>query len=384
MTEPIYVSFSEIESFLRCRTKWDISSANRQSIRHKTTPKLYLTLGSAVHQALEANYKGKDPQEAVATYLADERTTKVEAYVEEYGSQPWASEMRDFDDSAVLAMGLVDQYYDHYGKDNPLAEQGLTSIGCEIPFKIDITEKVAEEVIFNVADPDQKVYFCGTLDNIALDEHDHIWIVENKTYTSKPSPEDIQWHFQAQGYAVAVEWLTGLPVAGVLYNGIAKKMITEPKVLKNGLLSTDKRQSTTLEKYLQAITDNGEERSDERFRDILSHLQAVADQGDTRFFYREKAFFTREQLDAWRDDFNHVVVEMLDNPRIYRTIPFKGCSDCWFRDLCETKHSGGDIDYLLSKRYDQSSTYGTIKAVSGVEPTTISSVDELREYLSNV
>ncbi len=381
MTEPIYVSFSEIQTFLRCRTQWNFSSANRQGIRHKSSPKLYLTLGSAVHTALEANFKGNDPVEAVSMYLGDEREAKVQAYIDEYGSQPWASEMREFDEAADLATGLVHQYFNHYSYVD-LADQGLTSIGCEVPFKIDIADVVNENGY--IVPIDQKVYFCGTLDNIAIDEHDHLWIVENKTYTSKPSPEDIQWHFQAQGYAVAVEWLTGLPVAGVLYNGIAKKLISEPKVLKNGLLSTDKRQATTLERYERAIVDNGETADDPRFQDILSHLRQIDEQGDTRFFYREKAFFTREQLDAWREDFQNVVVEMLDNPRIYRTIPFKGCSDCWFRDLCETKHSGGDVDYLLLKRYDQSSTYGTIKAVSGVEPTTISSVDELREYLSNV
>ncbi len=366
--EPVYISFSDVESFLRCRQMWDFRSANRQSIRHKQTPKMYLTLGTAVHKALEAQYNGQDPQEVIATYLADERTAKVDAYVEEYKCQPWPNEMKEFDETAELAMGLVDQYFNHYSLDNPLAEQGLTLIGIEVPFKIELSDGV---------------YFCGTLDGIAVDEHDQIWIVENKTYTAKPSVEDIQWHFQAQGYAVAVEWLTGLPVAGVLYNGIAKKLITEPKVLKNGLLSTDKRVATTYARYLDAIARNGESEADPRFGDILSHLRSLDEQGDTRFFYREKAFFTREQLDAWREDFQNVVVEMLDNPRIYRTIPFKGCSDCWFSDLCHTKHSGGDVDYLMEKRYTQGS-YGTVEAVAGVEPTTISSVDELREYLSNV
>ena len=37
MKEPVYISFSEISTFLRCREQWDMSSANRQSIRHKAT-----------------------------------------------------------------------------------------------------------------------------------------------------------------------------------------------------------------------------------------------------------------------------------------------------------------------------------------------------------
>ena len=376
--DDVYISFSDIDSFLRCRQQWDFKSANRQSIRHKTTPKLYLTLGTAIHRALEANAEGEDPKAAVEAYMAAERQAKVDAYVEEYGFQPWGNELREFDEAADLARGLVSQYFDHYGTDNPLGEQGLEYVGIEVPFKIDITEMIGWN-FSNPSDP-RRIYFVGTLDALAVNEFDDLFIVENKTYSTKPDSEMIQWHFQSMGYAVALRWLTGLSVAGGLYNGIAKKLITEPKKLKSGLLSTDKRQATTLERYLAAIVENGEDPEDSRFSDILSHLRGIASQGDNRFFYREKFFFTEEQLAAWETDFLHIVIEMLDNPRIYRTIPFKGCGDCWFSDLCHTKHSGGDLDYLMDKRYTQG-VYGTVEEVRGVEPTVVASIDGLKEYL---
>jgi hypothetical protein len=374
----VYISFSDIEAFLRCRQLWDFKSANRQSIRHKVTPKLYLNLGTAVHRALEAQYDGLDPVAAVDDYMAAERQTRVDAYVEEYGFQPWGNELKEFDETAELARGLASQYFDHYGTDNPLGDQGLEYVGMEVPFKIDITEHLG----FNISKPGTRVFFVGTLDALAINEYGDLFIVENKTFSTKPDSELIQWHFQTQGYAQAVQWLTGLPVAGVLYNGIAKRLITEPKKLKNGLLSVDKRQSTTHTRMAEAIRKNGEDETDSRFSEILSHLRSFDEQGDTRFFYREKAFFTEDQLEAWEADFLHIVVEMLDNPRIFRTVPFKGCGDCWFSDLCHTKHSGGDVDYLLEKRYTVG-TYGTVEEVAGVEPTVVTSIDELREYLRN-
>ena len=127
---------------------------------------------------------------------------------------------------------------------------------------------------------------------------------------------------------------------------------------------------------------SGEDANEPRFHDILSHLRSIDEQGDTRFFYREKAFFTEEQLDSWRIDFFACVNEMLDSPRIYRTIPYDGCGDCWYRDLCHTENSGGDVDFLLESRYTTGS-YGTVEAVKGKEPVRISSVEELKEYLSN-
>jgi hypothetical protein len=375
--EPIYLSFSEMDTFLRCRYKWNISSANRRSIRHKTSPKLYLTLGTAVHRGLEAGLRRQqDPVEAAREYIEEEREAKTQEYQEATGTTPWPAELSDFNEMADLAVGLVRQYHDHYGTDHPYADQGLTSIGIEVPFKIYLSDWLGHD---NQYGP---VYFCGTLDGIAVDEHGQIWIVENKTYSKKLSPEDVQWHWQAQGYAVALEWLTGMPVAGVLYNGIAKKLIQEPKVLKSGLLSTDKRQATTLGRYLSAITANGENPDDPRFVDILSHLRELDLQGDTRFFYREKCFFTEDQLDSWRADFLVLVHEMLDSPRIYRTVPYDGCGDCWFRDLCHAEHSGGDVEYLLDKRYTVG-CYGTVEEVKGKEPVQISSVEELKGYLNN-
>lgn len=379
MTEPVYISLSEIETFKRCKFKWDLSSANRQSIRHKTSPALYLSLGSAVHKALEAHALGGDAVEAAETYLVVEREARVQAYIEEHGSEPWPMELAKFDETAELAMGLVRQYVQRYGRDDTLADQGLTLIGIEVPFKIDITAEIKRRFGLNW----KSIYFCGTLDGIAVDEQGNIWVVENKTYSQKPSTEDIQWHFQAMGYAVAIEWLTGLPVTGVLYNGIAKKLISEPKVLKSGLLSTDKRCATTLERYVQAIVRNGESPENPRFEDILSTLREYNEQGDTRFLYREKIFYKAEQLRAWEDDFFSVVMDMLDDPRVYRTIPYDGCGDCWFKDLCHSSHSGGDVDYILNARYTVG-VYGSISEVKGVEPQSISSVEELKEYLTRV
>lgn len=379
-SDDVYISFSDVEAFLRCREMWDIKSANRQSIRHKVSPKLYLDLGTAVHKALEAQYEGADPLATVNEYMDEQKEVRTAAYVEEHGFQPWPVEFKEFDETRELALALVGQYFDRYGTANPIEDQGLNYIGMEVPFKIDITDMIG----WNYSNPRatvQRVYFVGTLDALAIDEHDGLFVVENKTYTASPDSELVQWHWQTQGYAVALRWLTGLGVAGGLYNGIAKKVIAEPKVLKSGLLSVDKRQATTLARYLDAITRNGEAVSDPRFHDILSILRSYDDQGDTRFHYREKFFFSDEQLESWETDFLHIVVEMLDNPRIYRTVPFKGCGDCWFSDLCHTKHSGGDTEYLLKQRYTVG-TYGTVEEVAGIEPTMISSIEELREYFN--
>src|SRR5690606_6179749 len=235
-----YFSVSDIQTFLACRTKWDLSSPNRQSLRHRATPRMYLTQGSALHAAIEAQerssagYATIGPYEAAEDFLKQERLARVEQIKRTTGFEPWGTEMAEWDEKAEFTLALIKQYFDHYGTNNPLADQGMEYIATEVPFKIDISEMTGIPGAF----------FVGTWDGIAKDAQDNLWLVENKTYQTKPDLKDLQVHFQTTGYAVAWQMLTGIPLVGALYNGVAKKLIAPPRRLKDGSLSADKRQQT--------------------------------------------------------------------------------------------------------------------------------------------
>lgn len=376
---PVYLSHSDVSSFKSCRQRWDYSSVNRQSLRHKTTPALYLMEGSGFHDAIEAAVYGQDPIVAAKNYLQAERQKVVDAYREETGFEPWPSEMVTFDESVELTLGVVKQYFDHYGVEDSLKDQGLDYLAAEIPFKIPITLPVAPGNVL-------EVYYVGTFDGLAADENGNIWVVENKTYQAKPDVEDLQYHSQCNGYAVAFEMLTGMHLTGTLYNGVAKQLIKKPKILTNGLPSTDKRQLVTLQSYLDGLKEAQADPFDPRYFEILAHLQERERQGDSRFFHREKVFFNDAQVRSWYDDLIATASDMVEDPRIYRTVPYNGCGPrgqgCWFRDLCHTQHDGGDVQHVLDTRY-MTGTYGTMLAMS-TEPTQVSSIDELKGFLEEL
>lgn len=377
-----YFSVSDVMTFLTCREKWDISSPNRQSIRHVATPRMYLTTGTALHNAIEAQerfaagYTSLSPLAAAEDYLQQERLAKVDAITRETGAPPWLNEMAEWDEKAEFAKALIKQYFEHYGDENPLADQGLRYIATEIPFKIDISELVGIE----------DAWFVGTFDGIAADEHENLYLVENKSYTQKPDLQDLQVHFQTTGYAVAWQMLTGIPLMGALYNGVAKKLIKEPRRLKNGALSADVSQQTTLARYISAMRQDGTSLDDPKYEKILEKLEEIDRQGDTRFFYRELFYFNETQIDSWTAEFVKIVRVMTNEPDIYRTVPYNGCgktgSDCWYRDICFAKHTGQDVQELLDKRYEVGS-YGTIEEVSvdGLQAVMVTSLEELREAL---
>ncbi len=87
------ISISEINSFLRCRRAWDLTSASRQSLRHKVTPKIFFVIGSAVHEAIDAQARGDDPYEFFEEYVSRERADRRLAYEEITGTSAWQSEM---------------------------------------------------------------------------------------------------------------------------------------------------------------------------------------------------------------------------------------------------------------------------------------------------
>jgi hypothetical protein len=380
MTTEKYFSVSDIQTFLACRTKWDISSPNRQSIRHRATPRMYLTQGSALHAAIEAQerssagYATIGPYEAADDYLKQERLARVEQIKRETGFEPWGTEMAEWDEKAEFTLALIKQYFDHYGTNNPLADQGMEYIATEVPFKIDISEMTGIPGAF----------FVGTWDGIAKDAQDNLWLVENKTYQTKPDLKDLQVHFQTTGYAVAWQMLTGVPLVGALYNGVAKKLIAPPRRLKDGSLSADKRQQTTYDLFVAEMKRDGLSIHHPKYQDILAKLKGIKDQGDDRFFYRESFYFNEAQVENWTREFVDIVREMDNDPKIYRTVSFKGCgpqgADCWWQDICFAKHTGQDVDLLLEQKYEVGS-YGTIERVDGVSAVNVSSIAELREAL---
>lgn len=378
--KPVYLSYSDISSFKSCRQKWEYSSVNRQSLKHKKTPALYLTEGSGFHEAVEAAAYGRDPFEAVSTYLTAERERAVDAYRDETGFEPWPSEMTAFDESAQLTIDITRQYFDKYGIEDSLRDQGLTYLAAEIPFKIPL------DLTRQSGGLDPEVYYVGTFDGLATDDNENVWVVENKTYASKPDVEDLQYHSQCNGYAVAFEMLTGMPLTGTLYNGISKQVIKKPKILTSGLPSTDKRQLVTLQSYLDGLKEAGADPFDPRYFEILAFLQERERQGDSRFFHREKIFFNEAQVRSWYEDLELVAYEMVSDPAIYRTVPFNGCGPrgqaCWYRDLCHTQYDGGDVQSVLDARY-MTGTYGTMSAMQ-TDPHMISSVPELKDFLKGL
>lgn len=366
------ISVSEINSYLRCRRAWDLTSANRQSLKHKVTPKMFFVVGNAIHEAIDAQASGDDPYEFFEEYVSRERADRKMAYEEAVGSSPWQSEMEDFEDSVTLSRKLLDQYFLHYGSENPLEDLGLKYVATEVPFSIPLDE---------YAD----LHFVGTFDGIATDiqTETKFWLIENKTYDRRPNMEDFWRGNQPVGYSWAFRALTGATPAGMVYNGIAKHLMEPPVVLKSGELSQNKQAKVTVKTYLKAIQEGG--RDPVKYLEYLEFLQEREDNGDDRFFFREVQAYSNLQLDNWERSVLHPVsLEMAEfmftgvPPNIYPN--YTSCRGCLVKDLCTAMDLDEDFHAIADARYEIK-TYGTMEAVNGVIPSPVANATELVELL---
>lgn len=361
----VNISVSEINSYLRCRRAWDLTSANRQSLRHKVTPKIFFVVGSAVHEAIDAQAAGNDPMEAFEAYVAKEREDRVAFYYETTQHSPGSSEMEEFEDSVTLARGLTKQYFNQYGWDNPLESLGLKYVATEVPFSIPLGNGTN---------------FVGTFDGIAtdLETESKFYLVENKTAGKKPSLDSIQSGNQYQGYNWAFRTLTGHTPAGTVYNGIIKRIIKEPRVLKSGKLSQDKAAGVTFQSFMNTINQGGYDPLE--YFEYIAYLEERERNGDDRFFVRETFNYSNTQLDNWYQSvLQPIAEELAGSPRVYPN--FTSCDNCLVKNICDAMQFGEDVEGVKTMYYEVK-TYGTMQAVDSVTPDAVSSVADLIEVLN--
>ena len=366
----INISVSDINSFLRCRRSWDISSQLRQGYRHKVTPKLFFMVGTAVHEAIDAQARGEDYKAALEAYIAQEREDRIAQYRDITGSNPASYEFEEFEENAEFAGLLADQYFDHYGSVNPTEEMGLKVVATEVPFKLPMELSAYDDV-----------YFVGTFDAIYTDieTESRFYLGENKTAASCPDINDVSRSNQFVGYNWAFQRLTGLKPAGTLYNLIIKRLIKEPRVLKTGKLSTDKSQATTAKKYFEAIQAGGRDPLD--YVEFLEYLRE-RDENDTRFFRREMFYYSQTHLAHWaRDVLYPVAGDMIKSPAIYPNLT--SCQFCSVKDVCESMFLGEDTSEALDSKFEQKA-YGTHEAVQSLEPVYVTTTEELIQTLKGV
>lgn len=287
-------TYSAISTFLNCRRKYWYRYI--RCLEQKDRPVWFAT-GTAIHMALEHWYNGMsvdEVQRIIADYFTDTHPETDDA-----------ERQKEWQEQYELAAKMFANYVQQYPQEQ---------------FKV-----LATEVEFDLKVG--KVLLSGKIDAL-IEYNGKLWLMEHKTarYINYDYRKKLSMDLQNTLYTWAMSKWQGQPIAGVLYNVLAKDFPKKPEVLKSGKLSTAKSQSTTPELYRAAIKENGLREDD--YLEYLNWLEG-----------NQKDYFYREWLPIGKDEQANVLSEI---KKVIRDARAK--SACYYRNTAQC-HSFGQCGY---------------------------------------
>lgn len=390
------VRTSDRRTFRRCLRKWDFQSSLRQNLKRKgTETNIHFWFGSAIHFAME-DFHGYnrygDPRRALHAYYNAFKEAERPEHADMHYSlgMSMLSYYLSWYEKHNEYTGFETVWFDANMNEVPAFSEGSTP-GVEVSFYIPLEKYVIADAVtghiyaectadteahlmnaveieyplgvlsysthmVNINDQMEVAYdykwtdidgvihdvnivpvmYHGTMDRLVKDKMGRYWILDYKTAkgadTNKLDTDD-----QISAYLWAASQWLNVPIYGFVYLQLTKDKVQEPRRLKNGDLSVDKKQKTTYNLLRQEIiNDYGEvAKAPSKIIDFLNHLAAIETPEGDRFIRWD---FVRRSAEQLASTERHIMGElaMMLNPCLYcYPAPTRDCIwDCQIRDIC--------------------------------------------------
>lgn len=303
---------SDMAQFKSCRVRWNFASPLRRNLEVAFPPTFFF-LGSGIHAALASYYeKGIDPVRAFKLWY----WWKLEQFKLGGAVLPKKRQL-EYAEQAKLGIGMLRHYKETY----PLEQE---------EFKLIVAESVFDVPIRTLSGRRSAHYYAaGIFDGVVIDKHGRYWLLEHKSYKMDRGEVQYELTDQAKMYVYAAREKFSLPVQGVVYNILRKKLPTIPRELQRGGLSKSKNIDTTAAIYLREIRKQGLEPSD--YAEILARLE---EKGNT-FFNRYLIRKTPQEMAIFQR-LLYVTAREMCKPKVilYPCNDDWICRNCWFREPC--------------------------------------------------
>lgn len=357
---------SDRRTFRRCLRKWDFQSSLRGNWQHiGTEQNINFWFGSAIHFAME-DYHGEnkfgDPRKAFWAYYQAFPTSELPMGAEAHYELGMAmlsyylTWYKRHNDVSGFETALVDPDTHTLYDPHKIKKADYMCYAVEQSFILPLSTYVAvdtngniRKAFFNVQDPScisftyngvecdiVPICYHGTMDRIVCDKYGRYWILDYKTAkgadTNKLDTDD-----QISAYLWAFEKWFGIKPYGFIYLQLTKEAVQEPKRLKNGELSVDKKQKTTYSLLKQEIiNDYGTvNAAPDKLIQFLNHMASIESPEGDRFIRWDFVKRTPEQIRSTEEHIMGELRHMLWDDLYCYPNPTRDCIwDCPCRDLC--------------------------------------------------
>lgn len=335
MTDPIYVSYSQIHDWLLCRHRWYLRYGLGIKPIEKPRP---MDLGSAVHAGLAAFFRGDYAQSGIAEWESEAMKgipimdDSLSAHIEDIRSAAILIIDRTLDDFKTRGLWIAS---DDAG---PIIEREIKQ-----PVKGESSIGIHGIIDVTAYDPASKTY----------------WIVDFKVRGTfqDDTAEDVNLQnamYQMLGMSI------GIPIVGTLTYQVSSKPPSKPKLNKDGQMSRA-RIATDWATYEKSLIDAGLDPDDYR-EEMQSKL-------DVEFVKPLKAYRSPEYVQniwefvvlpaardiAWARKLIASNLTTDSHERVLnRNLSQRSCNGCGVRSLCLGKLRGYDALGILRAEYSYS------------------------------
>lgn len=328
------ISVTELGSFRECRRRWFL--AHVRNLVGKTERK-ELWFGDLMHGALQVYaVKGLKKAQKEFVKLYDESMPKVK---ESYGGL-WEGVEEMYADFKILGLGMLENY-----------ERFCEASGMELE-NVHLEQRVWVPIRDLSGKPITGTKLTARMDRVVgiKGKHD-LYILDYKTGSSASTGKSFELNDQVTGYADIYWRLTSELPFGIIFEHLLKKIPEDPRILKNGSLSTAKNQNTMPWQYEAKMKEMGLMKSKEH----LECLYALEAQGFDGYFEREMTQRNVEQVLAFEKHLYFIYQDMLavvaDPRKAYPNPSSFRCPRCPFLSVCMAMDDGSDYEHLIETQY---------------------------------
>lgn len=329
------ISVTEIGSFRECRRAWYLQSV-KGFVRK--TPDARLWFGDLLHAGLQG-YGERDLDYGIELYNKRYEET-AEMLAEEYGVL-WDEASTVYEEMYELGVEMLTNYvqFDRSQGD------GLKTVATEQRVWIPIKNATGRGTLKGTP------RLTARMDRL-VGLGDDIWIMDYKSGDAVwQGGRTLEIDDQVTGYCYVYWRLTGELPRGVIYETLLKRAPKEPRILKDGSLSTDKDQGTLYGLYLAKMQELGLMKSEKH----IATAHALRVKGWEGFFNREKTSRNASQLLAYQEHLFYTYTEMREvvkDPRkAYPNPSPLVCMRCPFLSVCTAMEDGGDPEGILDANF---------------------------------
>lgn len=347
------IHISDIRTFRTCRRRWEWSSGMGRNLE-PVVPYIPFFTGRAIHHCLEMYY-GPDRiplDKSLDQFLKDEKK-EIEKI-----AKLWPAEEASFDEQIEMMRGILGHYKLWVEHDHKMySDENLEFISLEQEF--DVPMLTAKGRV------SKKMRLGGRFDGVVLHKPtEEYWIWECKTTRSVSElVNSLANDEQCGAYIYAASKMLGVPIKGVLYNIIRKKVPTKPALLQDGMLSQSTKTDCTAFYFVHCIHELYPDWSTDTIQGFYGPLLDLFMEKEQAFFLRFPVYRSEYEVAGLMKNLYYTGQEMISPKTVrYPSPGWLNCTMCHFRSPCITMNAGGDYEVLLREEYQLRASTHSIRS----------------------